>query len=133
MFYSTLSPVKLIYLTQQVIFLLDKMVEIGLLFDFYGKLLTPRQQEIITLYYYEDFSLGEIAEKLNISRQGVFDHIHRSEDLLRNYEKQLGLVQKYTRLKASIDNLIKYVNGINLEDDVKDKLQERIGDIKNNL
>lgn len=73
---------------------LEKLVEIGLLFEQYKRLLTDKQQEIVSLYYNEDYSLGEISENLNVSRQGVYDTLKRSEKILRDYEDKLGLVSK---------------------------------------
>ncbi|MGL5715557.1 MAG: YlxM family DNA-binding protein [Paraclostridium sp.] len=73
---------------------LEKLVEIGLLFGQYKMLLTDKQQEIVSLYYNEDYSLGEISENLNVSRQGVYDTLKRSEKILRDYEYKLGLVAK---------------------------------------
>ncbi|MGL5750170.1 MAG: YlxM family DNA-binding protein [Paraclostridium sp.] len=73
---------------------LEKLVEIGLLFGQYKMLLTDKQQEIVSLYYNEDYSLGEISENLNVSRQGVYDTLKRSEKILRDYEDKLGLVAK---------------------------------------
>ena len=76
---------------------LDKMVEIGLLFEQYKELLTDKQREIVALYYEEDYSLGEISENLNVSRQGVYDTLKRSEKILREYESKLHLVSKHTK------------------------------------
>ena len=76
---------------------LDKMVEIGLLFEQYKELLTDKQREIVALYYEEDYSLGEISENLNVSRQGVYDTLKRSEKILREYESKLHLVSKHTQ------------------------------------
>ena len=73
---------------------LEKLVEIGLLFEQYKMLLTDKQQEIVSLYYNEDYSLGEISENLKVSRQGVYDTLKRSEKILREYEAKLGLVAK---------------------------------------
>ena len=73
---------------------LEKLVEIGLLFEQYKILLTDKQQEIVSLYYNEDYSLGEISENLKVSRQGVYDTLKRSEKILREYEAKLGLVAK---------------------------------------
>lgn len=73
---------------------IEKMVEIGLLFEQYKELLTDKQREIVSLYYEEDYSLGEISENLNVSRQGVYDTLKRSEKILRDYEEKLGLVSK---------------------------------------
>ena len=73
---------------------LEKLVEIGLLFEQYKMLLTDKQREIVSLYYNEDYSLGEISENLNVSRQGIYDTLKRSEKILKDYEDKLGLVKK---------------------------------------
>ena len=52
---------------------MEKFVERTLLYDFYGELLTKRQQQIYESVVLEDYSLSEVAEELNISRQGVHD------------------------------------------------------------
>ena len=72
----------------------EKMVEIGLLFEQYKELLTKKQREMVSLYYEEDYSLGEISENLGVSRQGVYDTLKRSEKILREYENKLHLVAK---------------------------------------
>ena len=56
-----------------------KDLNIALLFDFYGEMLTEKQKDVIDLYYNEDLSLAEIAEHEGISRQGVRDNIKRGE------------------------------------------------------
>ncbi|MBS6509201.1 MAG: putative DNA-binding protein [Paraclostridium bifermentans] len=73
---------------------LEKLVEIGLLFEQYKMLLTDKQREIVSLYYNEDYSLGEISENLSVSRQGIYDTLKRSEKILKDYEAKLGLVEK---------------------------------------
>lgn len=73
---------------------IEKMVEIGLLFEQYKDLLTDKQREIVSLYYNEDYSLGEISENINVSRQGVYDTLKRSEKILKDYEYKLKLVYK---------------------------------------
>ena len=73
---------------------IEKMVEIGLLFEQYKELLTEKQREMVSLYYEEDYSLGEISENLGVSRQGVYDTLKRSEKILREYENKLHLVTK---------------------------------------
>ncbi len=74
---------------------MEKLVRIGILFDFYGKLLSPKQYQVIELYYSNDLSLAEIGEVIGISRQGVFDTLKRAEDKLFGYEEKLGLVEKF--------------------------------------
>ena len=77
-----------------IIMNIEKMVEIGLLFEQYKELLTDKQREMVSLYYEEDYSLGEISENLGVSRQGVYDTLKRSEKILREYESKLHLVSK---------------------------------------
>ncbi len=64
------------------------------LMPFYLSLLTERQQEILKLYFYEDLSLTEIAENLNISRNGVYDTLKKAEKSLKEYEDKLQLSQE---------------------------------------
>lgn len=73
---------------------MDKNVEIALLLDFYGNMLTDRQREIMNLYYEDNLSLSEIAEELNISKQGVSDSIKRSEKVLYDTESKLQLMKQ---------------------------------------
>ena len=74
---------------------MDKNVEICLLLDFYGKLLTDRQREIMALYYEDNLSLTEVAEELNISKQGVSDSLKRSEKVLYETEEKLQLLKQH--------------------------------------
>lgn len=68
-----------------------KSIEMTLLFDLYGELLTEKQQQLFDLYYNEDLSLAEIADLLKISRQGVRDGIVRAEALLSEFDEKLAL------------------------------------------
>lgn len=92
-------------LTLQVIFVLKKTIRMTMLFDFYGSLLTDKQQKIIKSYFYNDLSLSEIADNIGISRQGVYDHLKRSEKSLKEYENKLGLLSKYNEIRKNIDEL----------------------------
>ncbi|HJF17416.1 MAG TPA: helix-turn-helix domain-containing protein, partial [Globicatella sulfidifaciens] len=65
------------------------MVRMNMLFSYYQSLLTKKQQQMLALYYEEDYSLGEIAEHYQISRQAVYDTIKRSEKALEQYEANL--------------------------------------------
>lgn len=64
------------------------------LLDVYGPLLTKRQQEIMELYYAEDFSYGEISETLHISRAAIMDAVHRANAQLEKYESVVGYIAK---------------------------------------
>ncbi|MEW5954501.1 MAG: YlxM family DNA-binding protein [Bacillota bacterium] len=74
---------------------MEKIAWINMLFDFYGQLLTDKQQKFIELYFGHDLSLGEIAENFGVSRQAVHDTLKRAEYLLNDYENKLGLVGKF--------------------------------------
>ncbi|MFA9456122.1 putative DNA-binding protein [Halalkalibacter sp. AB-rgal2] len=65
------------------------------LFDFYQSLLTQKQRKYMSLYYLDDFSLGEIAEEFDVSRQAVYDNIKRTEVMLEGYEDKLKLLFKF--------------------------------------
>lgn len=84
---------------------MEKFLEITYLFDFYQELLTDKQRELIVQYYFEDLSLGELAEQHNISRQSVFDTIKKAQNKLLDYEKKLGLWEKYQRQQKMIEKL----------------------------
>ncbi len=106
-------------------------MEITLLFDYYGELLTKRQQEIVNLYYIHDLSLGEIAEKLEVSRQCVYDHLQRAEKALHDYENDLGLVKKFKQFREKlndIDEIIK--NSVLTDHNIRKKLIKKINEIK---
>lgn len=87
--------------------MVEKLVEIGILFDFYGRLLTEKQYKIVELFYIEDFSLSEIGEELNITRQGVYDTLKRAEDNLYKYEETLGLANKFRESHTNIKKILK--------------------------
>lgn len=72
---------------------MEKFVEQGYLYDFYGELLTERQQQVYESVVLEDYSLSEVAEDLGISRQGVHDMIKRCNKTLEEYEQKLHLVE----------------------------------------
>jgi len=79
-----------------------KSFEMALLFDFYGSMLTEKQQEFFDMYYNEDLSLGEISENEGITRQGVRDVILRAEGILTDMENKLGIVARYGRVDADM-------------------------------
>lgn len=75
--------------------MLEKTTRMNYLYDFYQSLLTPKQRSYMSLYYLDDFSLGEIAEEYDISRQAVYDNIKRTEAMLEEYEEKLLLFHKF--------------------------------------
>jgi predicted DNA-binding protein YlxM (UPF0122 family) len=84
---------------------LDKTNRMNYLIDFYQELLTPKQRNYMSLYYLDDFSLGEIADEFEVSRQAVYDNIKRTEAMLEQYEERLALFTKYEQRKLLLDQL----------------------------
>ncbi|MQN00578.1 MAG: DNA-binding protein [Lachnospiraceae bacterium] len=79
---------------------MEEKVHDGLLFDFYGELLTDKQKKIFREYAFEDLSLSEMAGEFSMSRQGISEMIHRVSGLLRGYEEKLGLLAEYQRIEG---------------------------------
>lgn len=111
---------------------MEKIYEISLLIDFYGQLLTKRQYEVLDLYYNDDYSLGEISEILNISRQGVHDNLKRGINILDKYEERLLLLSKYQKHKQNTDILLKLIEDLDATNtDIE--LKNKIMHIKNKI
>ncbi len=81
---------------------MEKIVEHGLLYDFYGELLTEHQRRIYEDAVYRDMSVTEIADLQGISRQGVHDLLKRCDRILTQYEERLGLVKKFGRIREKV-------------------------------
>ena len=80
-------------------------LEMTLLLDYYGELLTEKQKTCFDLYYNQDLSLGEIAEEAGISRQGVHDSLARAEAALLDMEEKLGCVARANRLQQNLQTI----------------------------
>lgn len=85
---------------------MDKKMRLGDLYDHYGKLLTPKQQEILDQYCMEDLSLAEISENLEISRQAVFDTVRKVERQLEELEGSLNLLERHRKRKDLLDEAL---------------------------
>lgn len=84
---------------------MDGIYKKTMLFDFYGELLTEHQRRVYEDAVYNDMSLGEIAEELGISRQGVHDLVRRCDRILQDYENKLHLVERFARTKETISRI----------------------------
>lgn len=85
-------------------------VEVSILLDYYGKLLTEKQQDIMGLYYNDDLSLSEIAEINNTSRQAIYDLIKRCYKQLLSYESKLSLMKNSLELSSKKEKVLKRLN-----------------------
>ncbi|MBQ8893048.1 MAG: DNA-binding protein [Clostridia bacterium] len=82
-----------------------KDLHFSLLIDFYGNLLAPKMKDALELYYNEDLSLSEIAQHMQITRQGVRDNIKRGEQFLAETEARLGFFKRYSGLEDQMEQI----------------------------
>jgi predicted DNA-binding protein YlxM (UPF0122 family) len=82
-----------------------KNLDISILLDYYGNVLTEKQRETLEWYYNDDLSLSEIAEHLKITRQGVRDCIKRAELQLIECEEKLGLRERFSQTQEALDEI----------------------------
>ncbi len=95
---------------------MEKSVHISMLLEMYGKLLTDKQQDVIDLYYNQNLSLSEIAEELNITRQGVRKSLIDAENRLFDIEEKLGLLKEKLERDEVILEITKRINDKNIKD-----------------
>ena len=86
---------------------LEEVVELSMLYDFYGELLSENAKRAFEGYVLQDMSLSELSEETGISRQGVYDTVNRTVNKLRLYEKKLKLVEKFENMKQEVDEIRK--------------------------
>ncbi len=84
---------------------MEKIVKQGLLYDFYGELLTEHQRNIFEDAVYNDMSLTEIADEYGISKQGVHDLIKRCNKILEDYEDKLHMIRRYESIREDVNEL----------------------------
>ena len=84
---------------------MEERNELIMLYDYYGQLLTDSQKEYFEDYYFNNLSLGEIAEKLNISRNAVHKQLKTANDKLRFYEKELQIISKKEKIYKELDKI----------------------------
>lgn len=80
-------------------------MRIAYLYDFYGEILSDKQQLVFEMYYNDDCSLSEIAQQIGISRQGVRDCVKRSETALAEMEQKLGLAGRFEEMLTDIEKI----------------------------
>ena len=90
-------------------------VELNYLLDFYGPLMTEHRRELMRLYCEEDLSLAEIADQMEITRQGVSDAVNKAKRQLNDYEAKLGLVARYIALSEQAQNCLDALNEIHAD------------------
>lgn len=104
---------------------LEKLEYKGMLYDFYGELLTQHQKKVYEDAVFNDLSLSEIADEQGISRQGVHDLIRRCDKILNDYEDKLHLVEKFSKIK----NNIREINSLTDDERIKNLSNEIIEEL----
>lgn len=102
---------------------MDKNIELVMLYEIYGKLLTEKQQAIFEEYYLYNLSLREIAENKKISYQAVRDSIKSSEAMLNSFENTIGMKNMVEKVERALEILEQ-------EENIQDKKKELIKILK---
>lgn len=107
---------------------MERNVEISMLLQFYGKLLTDKQYSLLDDYYNNDLSLSEIAENLDITRQAVRDNLKKGENKLFEYEEKLNIMKKTMEQEEKIAIILSEINNIKAKSSDKEvsKILEHI-------
>ncbi len=100
---------------------MEKIVEQTLLFDFYGELLTEHQREVYGDVVLGDLGYSEAAEEYGVSRQGVHDLVKRVDRQLKGYEKKLGLVERFLKIRSEVTQIRTMALGGSLNTEEADK------------
>ena len=112
--------------------MLDR-IELSILLDYYGELLTEKQKAIMTLYYNDDLSLSEIAEINNTSRQAIYDLIKRCYNQLENYEEKLKLMKNDLVIANKKNDIILLLNELESKDTTYKEIILQIKNILNDI
>ncbi|NLM38119.1 MAG: YlxM family DNA-binding protein [Firmicutes bacterium] len=112
---------------------MDDVVRMGLLYDFYGGLLTKKQQRVFGLYYLENLSLAEIAEEVGTTRQAVHDLLQRTAKLLSDWESKLGLVDRYLQELAAVEAVKQAVGHLAGVLPAEDRVAQALSQVQNAL
>lgn len=91
---------------------MEDILQLTLLYDFYGELLTEKQKQVYEMHYQNDLSLTEIGEELSISRQAVRDQLKRTEKILLDYEEKLQLVSRFQAQKKAVREMKQIMEGM---------------------
>ncbi len=112
---------------------LERIVELSLLYDFYGGLLKEQKRLVFEDYVLNDLSLSEIAEERGISRQAVHDTVKRCTRELTEYEETLCLIQKFQVIKNKVNEIHQIASQLRMEDEAASDEMIRIENLSNEI
>ncbi|MDD4343393.1 MAG: YlxM family DNA-binding protein [Eubacteriales bacterium] len=115
--------------------MIEKRELLNELFDLYGAMLTEKQKNYFILYYQEDFSLAEIAEEEDISRNAVYDNLKRTENILTSMEEKLGFLKRIEVTRADLYKIASVLQEIQETEDYDqlDTIKTYIEEIADNI
>lgn len=112
---------------------MEDRIYIAALFDVYGSLLNERQKEIMNMRLSFDYSLSEVGDELNVSRQAVHDAEKKSIDALMDYEDKLSVVKKQNKLKYILSDLKEKITFLDVNEDNRKLLTNKIKELEEEI
>ncbi|MDY6064751.1 MAG: sigma factor-like helix-turn-helix DNA-binding protein [Finegoldia sp.] len=114
---------------------MEKLLDITMMYDYYGNLLTERERDVIDKYYNEDLSLKEIADINGVSKQAVAASLKRAEKKLYDYEEKLALIKKSNKATFFLEKIYDDLSKVSQANDNKEisEILEEIRDFLNSL
>jgi predicted DNA-binding protein YlxM (UPF0122 family) len=100
--------------------ILDKSIELNNLYDLYQNLLTEKQKVYFESYYFDDYSITEISENLNVSRNAVHDQLKRTVNKLYDFEMNLKMRDQNKKRQM----IISEIKGLNKDEKIADLINE---------
>lgn len=113
--------------------MLEKIIEVSMLYDFYGQLLSEKQRTYFELYHEDNYSLSEIGSEYHISRQGVYDVVKKAERALYKFEETLGLVRKFLETEHVLAEVDRSIGMLIADNTENEKLIESLEQIRKTI
>ena len=110
---------------------MEKRIELNLLLDVYGPLLTDTRAEVMGLHIEQDMSLQEIAQAMSISRQAVHDAITKATEQLEDYERKLRMLARSRSIHREVEAVVSLLNGVFVCSESEKPFDEAIEKLKN--
>ena len=113
--------------------ILEKLQIYGQLHDFYGQLLTDRQNMCFTMHYLEDLTMAEVGDALGITPQAVADQIKRTIKIMQKYEKKLGLIKNWHQQQEKVKDINLVLDGLIETGHPLQKIKEMLEELESGL
>ena len=101
---------------------MEEEVYLTILYDYYGALLTEKQRLYFTYYYFDNLSLQEIKENLDVSRNAIHKELKIIKDKLYNYEEKLKLYDRDKKILKVVDS----IDDVTIREKIKNILDNKL-------